>query len=182
MSVDVVVSSETIVAGVVRIDPSLLRFPAVPPPTGIAPVDVLGAFARGDAEDFHLVTSQEIVESALSSLDRVYGFDFEHRDLVHREIERLLLVSGGGVVSTARALQVPSNLGSAASEALSCAVSADLGHPRTVVVVTDDAAAIRLSAWRPPGVPWSPESHLQILDPLAFNALVEEVRRRRRRI
>ncbi|HQU00332.1 MAG TPA: hypothetical protein PLG60_07485 [Acidimicrobiales bacterium] len=180
MSIAVVVAPEVIVAGAVRIDADLLQFPAVPPPTGRNTVDVLGTFVRDTYGDFRLVLSADIVVQSIQAVATIYDFDFEHREQLLGELSRLVHLRGGVFVRPESGIQFPSTMDAGARATLECAAAQALGHPRTVIVVTENEKSLRGGNWRPAGIAWDRESHVQILSPHEFNAFVEEVRRRRR--
>ena len=165
-----------------RIDPDLLEFPPVPPPTGYHSVDVLGTFVRGSFDDFHLLLSEDIAAQSILSLARTHEFDFEQQDRVMVALDKLLDLSAGDVVRPNPNVQLPTTVGAAAGAALRCATSEELRQPRVVLVVTEDPVALALGIWPPPGVPWHPESELRVLGPADFNGLVEYARRQVRRI
>lgn len=174
------VSAEVIVAAAVRINPGLILFKPVPPPSGIEELDVLGSFIRDDFSDFRLVLADDIITQSLTAVVDTHKFDFSHRDQLGDELSRLMHISEGGRVSPNLRAQLPTNLNDMSSAAMRCAASDNFGTRRTVLVVTSDKNAIALGKWTPRGIPWSNESFVRVLSQSDFNDQVEDVRRTKR--
>jgi hypothetical protein len=184
MPVDVVAASDVVVAAASRLNPDAIRFPVMPPGSGHPPSDVLGTFLFPGDGHFALILSDEIIEQTMLALGdaRGLGWDFHERE---RFVDELLFLAdrcGGGVITNpAAGLQLPPTVGASAAAAMRCAASPDLGHPRTVVIVTEDPTAVRIGSWVPKGIRWPGDQPIEVVDTSSFRALVARTRLRLRR-
>lgn len=176
--VEVVVSSDVLVAALSRISPAAVVFPAMPPKTADPYGDVVGAFVAGEG-DFALILSEDILGQTAAVLTdpNGLGWAFDAADDAIGLIAGIASASGGGLVTPASRVQLP-KIGAAATAAYRAAASAELGFPR--VVVTADTDAVALGVWTPRRVPWPKGEVVTVLSPARFRDLVEQARWRYR--
>lgn len=177
--VEVVVSADVLIGALSRVSAAAVRFPAMPPRTNHPQADVIGAFVGADG-DFALILSAEIVEQVAAALldERGLAWEFAAVDQAVDVLVGIAEHSLGGLVAAASSVALPAGVGQVGAAVLRAAAAAELGFPR--VVVTDEAALLRLRLWQPRGVPWPGDQAVTLLAPGPFRDLVERARWRLR--
>lgn len=169
---DVVLAPEVIVAGLSRVGPSAIAFPAMPPKTTAPPVDAIAAFTSSDG-DFCWILTSEIVEQVGTALmtDATHGWEFEQTEQALDLICRIADSSGGGNVDPAPITNPYAEIGTAAAQR---AAAAPLNSPR--ILVTGDPGFRVEGRWTPEGVPWSDTDEIVLQVAVEFRDLVHAAR------
>lgn len=174
--IDVVLAAHVIVAGLSRIGPAAITFPAMPPKTSEPPVDAIGAFVSSDG-DFCWILTDEVLQQVATTLVSEDGlaWDFEEADVAIDVVCGIADSSGGGLV-------VPVAVANADAEPTTAAAQRAVAAPlsATRIVVTGDPSFRVGGAWAPVGVPWSEGDQVFVRTALEFRDLVHDARWRYR--
>ncbi len=179
-AIEVVLDAPTIAAALSQIGSAAIRFPEVPPLTGIDATDALGVFAYVGDQYFAHILTDELIKEVSQVLTDVLGWEFEETrsglSLVYDQAQD----SGGGLVRPERGVSVPANLLDPTRTALRAAAAGDLGFPR--VVVTSDPSALRIEELQPHGIAFPKDEAIRFRSPRSFARFAAEVRQAKRHV
>lgn len=179
-AIEVVLDAPTITAALSQIGSAAIRFPEVPPLTGLDAVDAVGVFAYvGDRYFAHILTD-ELIREVSQVLTDMLGWEFDEARSALGLVYDQAVDSGGGLVRPSHGISVPDMLSDPTRTALRAAAGKELGFPR--VVVTNDPAALRIGELAPHGIAFPRDEAIRFRSPRSFARFAADVRQARRRI